>query len=142
MYWKVSNEAGMLRSEIGALHQPRTAVLTVPVDIMRSADTQTPDVIIQKPEGNSLLVLDVELSPAVIALGRARMTLRDTQAAELLAWDSGPFEAGRVTAAFDSHNLPDGKVWLEMSDARGRLLDRRLLEFLPGLGSAPTPSND
>lgn len=131
MYWQVSNKAGMLQSEITAMSQPRTSVLTVPVDIMRSADSQTPDVIVQKPEGNALLVLDVELGPAVAALGRVRMSLRDAQALELLAWDSGGFEDGRATVAFDARKLPNGKVWLEMSDEQGRVIDRRLLEFLP-----------
>ncbi|HLF31695.1 MAG TPA: hypothetical protein VI566_11785 [Xanthomonadales bacterium] len=131
MYWKVSNEAGMLQSEIIAMSQPRTTVLTVPVDIMRSASSQTPDVIIHKPEGNALLVLDLELSPAVAAMGQVRMSLRDSQAVELFAWDSGVFDNGRVTAAFDSRMLPNGKVWLEMSDGQGRVIDRRLLEFLP-----------
>lgn len=130
MYWKVSSDAGALRSEINYLSQPRTAVLTVPLDIMRSASSETPDVIIQKPAGNTLLVLDVELSPAVMALGEARMTLRDAQAAELLSWDSNRFESGRITAAFDTHNLPDGRVWLEMSDSQGQVVDRRLIEFL------------
>ncbi len=63
MYWQVSNKAGMLQSEITAMSQPRTSVLTVPVDIMRSADSQTPDVMVQKPEGNALLVLDVRARP-------------------------------------------------------------------------------
>jgi hypothetical protein len=131
MYWQVSNKAGTLQSEITAMSQPRTSVLTVPVDIMRSADSQTPDVMVRKPEGNALLVLDVELSPAVAALGRVRMSLRDAQAVELLTWDSGRFDDGRVTVAFDARKLPDGKVWLEMSDGQGRVIDRRLLEFLP-----------
>ena len=131
MYWQVSNKAGMLQSEITAMSQPRTSVLTVPVDIMRSADSQTPDVMVQKPEGNALLVLDVELGPAVAALGQVRMSLRDAQALELLAWDSGRFDDGRVTVAFDARKLPDGKVWLEMADGQGQVIDRRLLEFLP-----------
>lgn len=131
MYWQVSNKAGMLQSEITAMSQPRSSVLTVPVDIMRSAGSQTPDVIVQKPDGNALLVLDVELSPAVAALGQVRMSLRDAQAVELLAWDSGGFDDGRVTAAFDARKLPNGKVWLEMADGQGRVIDRRLLEFLP-----------
>ena len=131
MYWQVSNKAGMLQSEITAMSQPRTSVLTVPVDIMRSADSQTPDVMVQKPEGNALLVLDVELGPAVAALGQVRMSLRDAQALELLAWDSGRFDDGRATVAFDARKLPDGKVWLEMADGQGQVIDRRLLEFLP-----------
>lgn len=131
MYWKVSNEARVLQSEVAALNQPHTSVLTIPVDIMRSAGDQIPDIIVQKPPGNALVILDVELSPAVAAEDELRMSLRDLQAAELIAWDSGKVENGRITAAIDSRILPDGKVWLEMANKQGQVIDRRLLEFLP-----------
>jgi hypothetical protein len=38
---------------------------------------------------------------------------------------------GRVSAEFNSQNLPDGKVWLEIADGKGQLVDHSLLEFFP-----------
>lgn len=130
MYWKLSNETGLLHSEIDALNQPRTSVLTVPVDIMRSADQQTPDVIIRKPGADALLVLDIELSQAVAGAGQLQLVLRDTDNTELFSWAATSAENGRLNVAFSSGALPLGQVWLEISDAHGGVVDRRLLEFL------------
>ena len=129
MYWKTSNDAAALQSEIEVLSQPHTAVLTVPVNIMRSAGSQTPDVIIQKPGGNALVALDVELGHATVAAELARLTFRDLQEVELISWESGSIENGRIIAVFNTQQLPDGRVWLELSDEKGKVIDRRLLEF-------------
>ena len=131
MYWKVSNEVVGLQSEIKQLNQPRAGLLTVPVDIMRSAGSQTPDVIIQKPAVSSAVVLDIELSSAVDGLDSINAALVDDQGAELLSWESSRTPLGRSQVVFSSSQLPNGRVWLEMSDKQGKVLDRRLLEFLP-----------
>lgn len=129
MYWKTSNDAAALRSEIEVLSQPRTVVLTVPVNIMRSSGSQTPDVIIQKPGGNALVALDIELGHATVAADLARLTFRDPQEVELISWASGSVENGRIITVFNTQQLPDGRVWLELSDVEGKVIDRRLLEF-------------
>ena len=129
MYWKISIEAAAFQSEIAALNQPRTGVVMVPVDIMRSAGSQTPDVIIRKPEGNALLALDIELSHATQAANLARLSFRDPQGVELISWESGNIENSRVIAVFNAKQLPNGRVWLEMTDVQGKVIDRRLLEF-------------
>ena len=129
MYWKISIEAAAFQSEIAALNQPRTGVVMVPVDIMRSAGSQTPDVIIRKPEGNALLALDIELSHATQAANLARLSFRDPQEVELISWEAGNIENGRIVAVFNAKQLPNGRVWLEMTDVQGKLVDRRLLEF-------------
>jgi len=129
MYWKVSNDNASLRSELGSLRQPKGVVLTVPVDIMRSAGGQTPDVIVQKPKGNALVVLDIELSPAMGAAGKIHLVLRDLHRAVLFTLEGSRAEDGRLRVAFNADTLPYGQVWLEMSAARDGAVDRRLLEF-------------
>ena len=129
MYWKTSNHNAMLRSELAALRQPRGVALTVPVDIMRSAGTDIPDVIIQKPGGDALLVLDVELSQAMAGAGQVHLVLRNQQDAALFSFAGTPTEHGRLSVAFNPDALPVGQVWLEMSAHQGQAVDRRLLEF-------------
>jgi len=129
MFWKLSTEAGALRSEIDALRQPRTTELIVPVDIMRSADQQTPDVVIQKPDADVLMVLDIELSGVAVRAGPLQLVLRDAQSAELFSWGASGSQNGRLSVAFNSSVMPRGRVWLEISGADAGVLDRRLLEF-------------
>lgn len=128
MYWRESNQAAGLQSEIAALRQPRGNVLTVPVDIMRSGTDQTPDVIVRKPEGAAIIVLDIEASQAVIGLDTIQMDLREPQGQVLLSWTARADSGGRIRSALDVSTLPAGKLWLEMGQGE-KVLDRRLLEF-------------
>ena len=131
MYWRTSNQLGNLQEEFDALGKPRTGLLTVPVDIMRSGGSQTPDVIFQKPADDKLVVLDIELSAPVASLEEVHMALVDQQGVTFESWVSAPGPSGKVQVVFDASRLPAGKVWLQMSDARGEVVDRRLLEILP-----------
>jgi hypothetical protein len=128
MYWRVSNQAGDLQIEVDALRQPRGAVLTVPIDIMRSLNSTVPDVIVKKPEGMALVVLDIEASPAVRGLERVQMTLRAEDADPIMTWEAYPGTHGRILSVIDSAALPTGLVWLEMADGP-TVVDRRLIEF-------------
>ena len=47
--WRASNENALLNRQLQALNTPTTSVLTVPVDILRSPDSQVPVVIRQIP---------------------------------------------------------------------------------------------
>jgi hypothetical protein len=124
----VSNQAAGLESEIAALRQPRGAVLNVPVDIMRSSSERTPDVIVRKPDGAAVIVLDIEASQAIIGLDRVQVSLRDPEGNLLFSWTTSTDSRGRIHSALDATSLPTGQFWLEMG--RGEeVLDRRLLEF-------------
>lgn len=130
MYWKVSNESAALQQQVDALNQPHASVLTVYMDIMRSAGG-TPDIIIQKPAANALVLLDIELSPQGQRMDSILMSLKTESATEGLIWRVEVAASSRVTVAFTSGQLPDGRAWLEMSDPQGKVFERRLMEFLP-----------
>lgn len=128
MYWRVSNQAAGLESEIAALRQPNGNVLTVPVDIMRSSSERTPDVIVRKPEGSAMVLLDIEASQAVIGLDRVHVALREPEGEEVYSWTASPDSRGRIRSVLNAESLPTGKLWLEMGSG-DEVLDRRLLEF-------------
>lgn len=128
MYWRVSNQAAGLESRIAVLQNPRGTVVTVPVDIMRSSGSRAPDVIVRKPEGAALIVLDIEATQSVLGLDRVQLALRDGEGQRLFSWAASPDASGRIRSALDASSLPAGKLWLEMG-REDEVLDRRLLEF-------------
>jgi len=123
------NEKVTLLTHLADLSQPSGTVLSVPVDIMRSLGDQVPDVIIKKPEGQAVLILDIELSRALVGAGQVNLVLRNLQNEALFTWESTNIARGRLSTAFQVSSLPEGKVWLEMSDVTGETVDSRLLEF-------------
>lgn len=129
MYWRTGVELSDTRTELESLKAPFGSVLTVPVDIMRSASTQEPDVIVRKPDGRALVVLDIEVLPAFTQLTLIHITLRNEDGSLVTQWQAGPPRNGQLSTAIDSALLPIGKVWLELLDASGTLSDRRLVEF-------------
>ena len=129
MYWRADNENSTLLTHMADLSQPSGTVLSVPVDIMRSLGDGVPDVIIKKPEGQAVLVLDIELGRALVGAGPVNLVLRNLQDEELFSWESANTTGGRLSTAFQASSLPEGKVWLELSDAAGKNVDSRLLEF-------------
>ena len=128
LFWRASVETNELRNQVEALQQPRSSVLQVPVDIMRSAGKATPDVIVQKPAGQGLVVLDIELSPAFRNLPAIDFELRQDDD-PVLAWSAAPGINGRANVALSSEAIPDGRVLLHMSDPAGAATESRLLEF-------------
>ena len=131
MYWHASVESGDLQNRLDALRSPQANVLTVPVDIMRSADKSTPDAIIQKPTGNGAVVLDIELPARFQQSNSIDFTLRDAAGASVLAWSSAPDARGRARVLLQGGTVPEGRVELEMSANDGQLTDSRLIEFRP-----------
>jgi len=131
MYWKAGNEVRDLREEVGSPGAPLGGLLTVPVDIMRSSGSQIPDVVIKKPDGNTAVVLDIELGSSTSAMKSVHMNLVDQKGEKLLSWVSEVTATGRAQAVFLTDQLPVGQTWLEMTDADGHVLERRLIEFLP-----------
>lgn len=131
MLVKTSIESGQLKRQIAVLNQPQTSVLTVPVDIMRSAGGATPDVIIQIPPAGTAVQLDIELTTQSQNQTLLNMALLDQQQNPLITWQAFPLDNGRSTVLIRSEQLSAGLVQLQISDADGVVLEQRLLEFRP-----------
>lgn len=129
MFWKVSNDSANLQHQVDLLSQPRTQVLTVPVNIMRSAGGQTPDVIIQKPPGHSAILLDIELAPPSLQLQEIHFALRDPDGNAVASWVVAPSPQGHASVLLNSEQVPESQLWLELSAEGGEIIERRLLEF-------------
>jgi len=129
MAWKFSNDSADLQKQLNLLGQPRTDVLTVPVNIMRSAGSQAPDVIIQKPSGHSAILLDIELGKAALQQQALAFALVDEAGSKVLDWRTAAAAGGRVEVLLNSERIPATRVWLEIATSDGQLLERRLLEF-------------
>jgi len=130
MFWKTGNDSRELQRRLDQLAQPRGAVLTVPVDIMRSAGAQTPAVIVQKPGGRAAILLDIELGQAALEFSELEFALTDESGNLLAGWLAKPGTNGRAQVVLNNEQLPAARVWLEIFTFGGQLIDRRLLEFL------------
>lgn len=129
LLWRTSLESNELKAQIEALKQPRTSVLQVPVDIMRSSGNVTPDVIIQKPAGHGLVVLDIELPPEFQNAPLIHFELRRDEAPPIVSWSARPGQDGRSSVALNAEAIPLGLIHLYISDEAGELRESRLLEF-------------
>lgn len=129
MFWKVSNESAHLQRQLDVLSQPRSNVLRVPVNIMRSAGARTPDVIAQKPAGHSAILLDIQLAPRSLQQPSLVFSLVDEAGTTVLSWSATSFANGRAEALLNSEQVPGMRLWLEIASDDGELLERRLLEF-------------
>jgi hypothetical protein len=127
--WRsVDSVAGLERQ----LHTPQpsyASVVTVPLDVVRSAGADKPDAIISLPTGDATLVLDIELREPASLLDEVRIALVDERRTVLLAWTSNVSAANRSASALAASQLPRGRAWLEISDGSGDVVDRRLIEF-------------
>ena len=129
--WHAEVENTQLQSQISALSQPVGRVLTVPLDIMRSTGSQTPDVRIRKMPGPALLVLDVEVTSRMANSPELQVELHGDKGDELAVWSANPGPEGRIQLAFRSDHLPDGLVSLVIRDPQSGAREDRLLELLP-----------
>lgn len=129
MFWKIGNDSADLQRQLDQLSQPRTQVLNVPLNIMRSAGGRTPDAIIQKPAGHAAILLDIELTPAARQLDAVNFSLLDQAGASVVSWSAAPTPQGHATVLLNSEQVPAAQLWLEISSPRGDLVERRLLEF-------------
>jgi len=131
LLWRSEAENSQLQLQISTLSQPVGSVLTVPLDIMRSAPSLTPDVRIRKMPGPALLVLDVEVTPQMAKAQVLELGLLSEKGDELARWSSSPQPGGRIQLAFRSEQLPDGLLSLTISDPQSGASDNRLVELLP-----------
>lgn len=129
LYWRSNVQIGHLQDQVAALQAPRTSVLTVPVDIMRSAGSATPDVIVEIPAGHGAIVLDIELSARFQNLRAVDFELLTQDSEVALAWTAAPVGSDTVKVVLDSEVVPTGMVQLRMSDPDGDVQESRLLEF-------------
>lgn len=129
MWWKSGNDLATLERQMQAMSQPLTEVLTVPVNIMRSASSETPEVIIQKPQGRAAILLDIELGLQAREEAGLNFELVNAEGTTILAWQSAPTAQGRSTAMISNEQVPPSKLWLNISTAEGEAIEQRLLEF-------------
>ncbi|MGB5291467.1 MAG: hypothetical protein WBN41_08455 [Lysobacterales bacterium] len=120
-----------LEQQIAELNQPATAVLLVPVHIMRSSEPGSSHVIVQKPPGRALIQLDIELSGQALAQAQPflQFALVNDKERPVLTWQASPLANGRATVLLRNDQVPAGNVRLEISDQGGNVLERHLLEF-------------
>lgn len=130
LLWRANIETDGLRQQLEALQQPRTSVLNVPIDIMRSAGSSTPDAIIQKPDGQGVIVLDIELSARFGQLENVDFELREEATEDaVLAWSSRPTPDNRASVVLNSESIPEGRVILSITSSASQQKETRLLEF-------------
>lgn len=126
---KSNVESEQLRLRVAELSQPQTLVLHVPVDIMRSFDAGTADVIVQKPPTGAAIQLDIELGQESRNQPLLGFSLLDATDTPIVTWQASPSADGRATALIRSEQTPTGLLQLTISNADGVVLDRRLIEF-------------
>ena len=129
MFWKVSNDSADLQRELNLLSQPRTQILSVPVNITRSVGRQTPVVIVQKPAGHSAILLDIELGSRARELDMLAFALIDDAGNYILTWTAAPAADGRASVMLNNEQVPASRLWLQISSGDGQVLERSLLEF-------------
>lgn len=129
LYWRSEVENGYLVSQLDALQQPRVSVLEVPVNIMRSGAEDSADVIIQIPDGNSVLILDIELSSRLRQLPLVQFSLEGEAVDNVFAWAAAPDPDGRAVVVLNPDSIHSGQAWLLMGDPTSEAQERRLLEF-------------
>jgi hypothetical protein len=131
LLWRSEAENALLHSRLAELNRPVETVLSVPLDVMRSAGPRAPDVRIRKPAGAALLVLDVEVAAPLLDAGALNLALIAGQGQALLNWSAKPGPDGRLKVALRSEQLPDGILELRMNRPGLDVTDVRLLELLP-----------
>ncbi len=127
LLWRESVRTDELRRQVAALEAPVTGVLSVPVDIMRSAGGRTPDVILVKPE-SGLVVFDIEVAPRFRSLQDLVLSLRSEDGSEVFSSKVTADRHGRVTIALRSDQLPVGLNELHMTHPGLEGHDARLIE--------------
>lgn len=130
MFWKSGNDAAALQRQLEQLSQPRTGILNVPVNIMRSSGSENPDVVIKIPTGHSGILLDIELSSAARKIDELHFTLRNEAGERVANWTGQASPTGRAEVMLGSEQVPAELLSLEISSEAGTLIDQRWILFL------------
>lgn len=123
------SETNALRNQVATLSKPRSEVLFATVKIMRSAGNSVPDSIIQLPDQNSTVMLEIELGSRSRGAQSLLFSFESENTPTDLSWVGSPDTRGLTTVAINSEQIPLGLVWLVVSTSDGEVLERRLLEF-------------
>lgn len=119
-----------LQTRLATLAKPVGQVITIPVNIMRSLDTQAASVRLVKPDGAAMLVLDIELTRDLASAKQLDLQL-GVQGGEVLhQWQAVPASTGQLKTALQAEILPTGMLELTMTDAASGASDIRRIELL------------
>lgn len=129
LLWRANIESDGLRQQLNEMQQPRTNMLKISVDIMRSAGNGTPDIIIQKPALRGIIALDIELSSRFSQLDEITFQLSEENGNSFVTWAGRPSSDGRASVILNSESIPAGKVVLTMTSPDEQSKETRLMEF-------------
>jgi len=130
LLWRADSQNARLQARVDELGQPLVEVLTVPVDVVRSADPAAPDVRIRRSAA-ALLVLDVEVAAQLAGAGTLHLQLSGPDGTVLSSGNTAPTADGRVAIALRMDNLPDGTFTLRIGAADTGAVQTRRVELLP-----------
>jgi hypothetical protein len=131
LLWRAETQNGRLQARVDELGQPLVEVLTVPVDVMRSADPSAPDVRIRRPAAAAVLVLDVEVAARLAGLGTLELRLSGPDGTVLSSRQVTPTPHGRVEIALRTDAVPDGVFTLHIGAPDSGAEQVRRVELLP-----------
>lgn len=129
MLARSGHEVDQLERKVAELSRPQTSVLKVPVNIMRSAVSASPEVIVQKPQNGGLIQLDIQLNIQSQTQPSLNFALENEMGVSIETWSAVPASNGHSIVLLRSEQIPVGKASLKISDSDGNILDRRLVEF-------------
>ncbi len=131
LYWRADNRNEELQKVVDQLNQPVGKVFAVPLDIMRSARSESPDVIIRKPAQDSVMILDIELQPDMARSSLIRLTISSISGEVIHSLDTAPAANGRVQIALNTAAISSGQYHLEIDSDIANRVDQRMFELLP-----------
>ncbi len=121
---KLLGESG----QVSELSQASSEIVIKRIDVTRSSSAARGTPVL-RPGGNSLLVMDIELSPRTRDLDQLQIEFVGDDGEVVSSWSGPTTDRGRVTIGVRSTQLEAGPMAIEFRNADGALLDRRLLEF-------------
>lgn len=116
-----------LQERLRALEGPRSGVLTVTLDPMRSGSPQ--GTVVYRPADLSAVLLDIPLPPAVRESTPLRFELRQGDSS-LASWKATTDASGRITTLLDGGLVPDGLFILVIRSDDGEVLEQRAFELV------------
>lgn len=131
LLWRADARNAELQTRVDQLGRPLVEVLTVPVDVMRSADPAAPDVRLRRPAGPALLLLDVEVAEQLAGAATLDLLVHGPDGAELSRGTAVPTADGRVEIALRADALPDGILTLQIGAPDAGARQTRRVELLP-----------
>lgn len=131
LLWRAETQNAALQARAQELGQPLAGVVTVPVDVMRSASPSTPDVRIRRPLAPTLLVLDVEVAAQLTGASTLDLQLSGPDGNALASGTATPTADGRVEIALHTAVLPDGVLTLRLAAPDSGAVQVRRVELLP-----------